>query len=163
MACSPGGRSWRFSWKPVPSTSFQTRIVPTEFPWASLSSTVVLAALGRAVMVRAAVRAMRENPKCFMGEIIANFVVTRPRGYQRAMARSTGRGSILRESLKSFQGKCTHGFECGGTGDGAGSGGRFSGVGGENLPHDRDVQSGAAGAGGGGTRCAAGASATGGA
>src|ERR1700682_2665216 len=60
--------------------------------------------------------------------------------------------SILRKSSKSSREKCNHGVKGGVRGGGAGSGRRFSGARRESLSHYRDVQGGATGAVGGGTR-----------
>src|ERR1700730_16482843 len=75
---------------------------------------------------------------------------------------STKMWSILRRSSRKLGGEeCNHGVECGRTGGGAGSGGRFSGARRQDLSHHRDVQSGAAGPDRGRTRRAANAAADG--
>src|ERR1022692_3619806 len=109
----------------TPEPCGMTMIDPTSLPWASLTSTLVLAALGRAKTISATTVASVGRLIGFMREIIAIFEVTRPRGHGLAML-GTGRWSILRESFKSFRGKCNDG---GGAGDGTGSGGRFPGAG----------------------------------
>src|ERR1700735_5045107 len=76
-------------------------------------------------------------------------------------AQSTGPWSILRESLKSFQEKCHHGVERGGTGVRTVFGGRFPDTRRKNITHDRDIQSRAPGPSISGTGCPAAAAATG--
>src|SRR5271157_1987784 len=144
------------------SSCCQRIAVPTDLPCASLSSTMVLAAMGREEISSAAVARVK-SVMCFIAGIIVNLAVTQSSVHQWAMHDPQGGGVYCGKVLNLLRKKCNHGFERSGTDGGAGSGGRFSGAGRKDLPHDRDVQSGTAGAGGGRTRCAAGAAATGGA
>src|SRR5579864_1501267 len=73
MACSPGGRSWRLSSRPTPEPCSQRSTVPTLLPWASLSSTLVLAAAGRAKAAKASVRTRGANRECFIGRDYSHF------------------------------------------------------------------------------------------
>src|SRR5271166_104655 len=134
-------------------------MVPTALPCESVISTLVLAALGRAKAIRATAAASVGRVVCFRG-IIAKAIAC---WHQGAMLDPQEGGVYFGKVLNLSWEAWTHGFECSGAGDGTGSGRRFSSAGREDLSHYRDVQSGATGAGHGGTRRRTGAAATGGA
>src|SRR5271165_1147784 len=104
MACSPGGRSCRRSCRPTPGPCCQSVIVPTALPWASLTSTLVLAVLGREKTITAMAVASGGRIIGFMREIIANFALIRPSGDKQAVLDPQA-GGVYCEKVRNFFGK----------------------------------------------------------
>src|SRR5580692_3318602 len=131
---------------------------PTLLPWASFSSTIVLAALTAEQRITKRDKPTAEETRRFIGaSLLSGMIIIKFAGAWMGTrtgqagdavhhSLSTKMWSILRVRSKFFGEKCNHGFECSGRSRGAGSGGLFSGAGRESLSHHRDVQVGAAGA-----------------